>query len=530
MTVEKNSDTNFKDLQTLMGQSYYDGAQQTPSGNNAPGVFPFTRGLYSGGYQDKLWTMRMFAGYGLPEETNKRFKLLLQNGQTGLSVAFDMPTLYGYDVDHSNAYGEFGRCGVSISSLRDMERLFDEIPIGEITTSMTINSPAAIIWAMFIAMAEKRGVEIAKLGGTLQNDILKEFIAQNEYIFPPEPSMRLVTDTVEFATNHMPSWNPISISGYHIREAGATALQELVFTLSNGFTYIDDALQRGLSIDDFAPRLSFFFNVHNDFFEEISKFRVARKIWAETLRDKYHAKQERSLWMRFHAQTSGVALTAQQPDNNVSRVTIQALAAVLGGCQSLHTNGKDEAWALPSEESAIQALRTQQIIAHETNVTATVDPLGGSYYLEHLSKVMEESAYQYFSEIQSMGGVMNGIHSGYFEREITESAYHTQQEIDSKNNIIVGVNQYQTKSEPTIPLLSVDTKGMQVQISELNQIRRERDNREVIRKLQELKVAAKSQKNLMPILIQTVKEYATLGEIMDVFREVFGEHSPSNTF
>ena len=334
MTVENNSQANFKDIKSSMDSAFYSIPKQNSEKSSDPGVFPFTRGLYPGGYRDRLWTMRMFAGYGLPEETNSRFKLLLKNGQTGLSVAFDMPTLYGYDVDHPNAYGEFGRCGVSISSLRDMERLFDDIPIGQITTSMTINSPAAIIWAMFIAVAEKRGVDISNLGGTLQNDILKEFIAQNEYIFPPEPSMRLVTDTVEFATNNMPIWNPISISGYHIREAGATALQELVFTLYNGFAYIEDAIQRGLHIDDFAPRLSFFFNVHNDFFEEISKFRVARKIWAEVLRNKYHAKEERSLWMRFHAQTSGVALTAQQPDNNVSRVTLQALAAVLGGCQS----------------------------------------------------------------------------------------------------------------------------------------------------------------------------------------------------
>ena len=342
--------------------------------------------------------------------------------------------------------------------------------------------------------------------------------------------MRLGTDTVEFATNNMPIWNPISISGYHIREAGATALQELVFTLYNGFAYIEDAIQRGLHIDDFAPRLSFFFNVHNDFFEEISKFRVARKIWAEVLRNKYHAKEERSLWMRFHAQTSGVALTAQQPDNNVSRVTLQALAAVLGGCQSLHTNGKDEAWALPSEDAAIQALRTQQIIAHETNVTSTVDPLGGSYYLEHLCDVMEKSAYKYFSEIDSIGGVMQGIHSGYFEREITESAYQSQQEIDSKKNIIVGVNEYQVEDEPRIPLLTVDTQGLEFQISELEKIKRERNEKAVSIKLKELRSAAMSDQNLMPLLVETVKEYATLGEIMDVFREVFGEHSPNNMF
>lgn len=530
MVETMDQDGNFKNVKASMGKPYYSGSPTNRGTMSDPGQFPFTRGIYPGGYQEKLWTMRMFAGYGLPEETNNRFKLLLDNGQTGLSVAFDMPTLYGYDVDHPKAYGEFGRCGVSITSLKDMERLFANIPIDKITTSMTINSPAPIIWAMFIAVADKRGIPLNNIGGTLQNDILKEFIAQNEYIFPPEPSMKLVTDTVEFATNFMPSWNPISISGYHIREAGATALQELVFTLSNGFSYIEHALDRGLKIDDFAPRLSFFFNVHNDFFEEIAKFRVARKIWAEELRNKYKAINDRSSWMRFHAQTSGVALTAQQPDNNVSRVTLQALAAVLGGCQSLHTNGKDEAWALPSEESAIQALRTQQIIAHETNITSTADPLGGSYYLEHLSEVMEESAYKYFSEIKSIGGVLQGIHSGYFEREITESAYLTQKSIDSKDSIVVGVNEYQTNDNPNIPLLSVDTQGMEFQINELNQLKKDRDSTAVKRKLNDLKVAAKNDVNLMPLLIETVKEYATLGEIMDVFREVFGEHSPNNMF
>jgi methylmalonyl-CoA mutase N-terminal domain/subunit len=530
MESDNGSNPNFKTSESLSQQKYYTASDIKQKHLSNPGEYPFTRGIYPGGYKDKLWTMRMFAGYGLPQETNERFKLLLNNGQTGLSVAFDMPTLYGYDVDHSKAFGEFGRCGVSISSLLDMERLFDQIPIDKITTSMTINSPAPIIWAMFIVTAQKRGIDISRVGGTLQNDILKEFISQNEYIFPPIPSMRLVTDTLEFSNKNMPLWNPISISGYHIREAGATALQELAFTLSNGFTYIDHGLERGLKIDDFAPRLSFFFNVHNDFFEEIAKFRSARKIWAETLKNKYSAQNDRSTWMRFHAQTSGVALTAQQPENNVSRVTIQALAAVLGGCQSLHTNGKDEAWALPSEESAIQALRTQQIIAYETNISSFVDPLGGSYFVESLTEAMEEKAYKYFKEIDSIGGVLNGITSGYFEREITESAYQTQLNIDNGSEVIVGVNEFKTKDSSEIPLLKVDAKGFEQQVQTLEEVRRTRDNTAVRRKLRDLKIAAKSEQNLMPLIIECVSEYSTLGEIMEVFREVFGEHSPNNMF
>ena len=388
-----------------------------------PGEYPYLRGVHETGYRGRLWTMRMFAGFGMAEETNERFKMLLGNGETGLSVAFDMPTLYGYDTDDPRGAGEFGTCGVAVSSLADMEVLFNGIKLDDITTSMTINSPAAIIWAMFIAVAEKQGADIRRIGGTLQNDILKEFTAQNEYIFPPEPSMRLVVDTVEFATNHMPRWNPISVSGYHIREAGSNATQELAFTLADGFEYVRQCVARGMDVDDFAPRLSFFFNVHNNFFEEIAKFRAARRIWAKEMVETFNAQNPRSGWLRFHAQTSGASLTAQQPENNVVRVSLQALAAVLGGCQSLHTNGKDEAWALPSEEAALQALRTQQIIAHETGVTDTVDPLGGSYFVETMTNQMEEGAYDYFRQIEDRGGVMAALESGFFQREIANAAY-----------------------------------------------------------------------------------------------------------
>jgi len=492
-----------------------------------PGEYPYLRGVHPTGYRGRLWTMRMFAGYGLPEETNARFKFLLENGQTGLSVAFDMPTLYGYDTDAPEAAGEFGKCGVAISSLADMETLFDGIPLGQVTTSMTINSPAAIIWAMYIAVAEKQGVPLNQMGGTLQNDILKEYLAQNEYIFPPEPSMRLVVDTVEFATQHMPLWNPISISGYHIREAGSTAVQELAFTLADGFEYVRHCQERGLSVDDFAPRLSFFFNVDNNFFEEIAKFRSARRVWAREMRDTFHATNPRSQWLRCHAQTSGAALTAQQPDNNVMRVTLQAMAAVLGGCQSLHTNSKDEAWALPSAEAALQALRTQQIIAHETGVADTVDPLGGSYYLETLTNQVESGAYDYFRRIDDIGGVIPALKSGFFQREIAEAAYVYQQEEDRKERITVGVNEYRTTDEVTIPLLRVDAEGERQHIDKLNALRRTRDNRTVSEKLRALEQAARGSENLMPPLLEAVKAYATLGEMMGVFREVFGEYRPS---
>ena len=490
------------------------------------GEFPYLRGIHPNGYRSRLWTMRMFAGFGLPEETNKRLKFLLESGQTGLSIAFDMPTLYGYDTDDTNALGEFGKCGVAISTLADMERLFSGIPLGKVTTSMTINSPAAIIWAMYLAVADKTGVPLNQIGGTLQNDILKEYIAQNEYIFPPEPSMRLVVDTIEFATHKLPAWNPISISGYHIREAGSNAVQELAFTLSDGFEYVKHCLARGLNIDDFAPHLSFFFNVHNDFFEEIAKFRAARRIWAEEMKHTFGARNPRSHWLRFHAQTSGAALTAQQPDNNVMRVSLQALAAVLGGCQSLHTNAKDEAWALPSTETALLALRTQQIIAHESGVTDTVDPLGGSYYLESLTNTIEKLSRDYFQRIDDIGGVIPALRSGFLQNEIAEASYIYQLEEDRKERVTVGVNQYSNDDPINMPLLRIDTEGEELHIKELNRIRRTRDNHEVSIKLRDLEVAAKNSTNLMPPLIEAVKSYATLGEMMGVFRQVFGEYQP----
>tara|TARA_B100000949_G_scaffold229050_1_gene237433 strand:- start:21 stop:1685 length:1665 start_codon:yes stop_codon:yes gene_type:complete len=492
-----------------------------------PGEYPYLRGVHPTGYRGRLWTMRMFAGFGLAEETNERFKILLGNGETGLSVAFDMPTLYGYDTDDPRAAGEFGTCGVAISTMADMEILFDGINLEDVTTSMTINSPAAIIWAMFIAVAEKQGADLTKVGGTLQNDILKEYIAQNEYIFPPSPSMRLVVDTVEFATKHMPRWNPISISGYHIREAGSNAVQELAFTLADGFEYVRHCVARGLDIDDFVPRLSFFFNVHNNFFEEIAKFRAARRIWAREMKETFKAKNPRSTWLRFHAQTSGASLTAQQPENNVARVSLQALAAVLGGCQSLHTNGKDEAWALPSEDAALLALRTQQIIAHETGVTDTVDPLGGSYFVESMTNQIEAAAYEYFRRIDDVGGVMTALETGFLQREIADASYLYQMEEDRKERITVGVNEHCTDDALEIPLLRVDREGEKRQVDRLNEIRRARDNQDVAEKLLALEQAAKGTDNLMPLMIEAAKAYATVGEMMDVLRGVFGEYQPS---
>ena len=492
-----------------------------------PGEYPYLRGVHPTGYRGRLWTMRMFAGFGLAEETNERFKILLGNGETGLSVAFDMPTLYGYDTDDPRAAGEFGTCGVAISTMADMEILFDGINLEDVTTSMTINSPAAIIWAMFIAVAEKQGADLTKVGGTLQNDILKEYIAQNEYIFPPAPSMRLVVDTVEFATKHMPRWNPISISGYHIREAGSNAVQELAFTLADGFEYVRHCVARGLDIDDFVPRLSFFFNVHNNFFEEIAKFRAARRIWAREMKETFKAESPRSTWLRFHAQTSGASLTAQQPENNVARVSLQALAAVLGGCQSLHTNGKDEAWALPSEDAALLALRTQQIIAHETGVTDTVDPLGGSYFVESMTNQIEAAAYEYFRRIDDVGGVMTALETGFLQREIADASYLYQMEEDRKERITVGVNEHCTDDALEIPLLRVDREGEKRQVDRLNEIRRARDNQDVAEKLLALEQAAKGTYNLMPLMIEAAKAYATVGEMMDVLRGVFGEYQPS---
>ncbi|MDH7485201.1 MAG: methylmalonyl-CoA mutase family protein [Anaerolineae bacterium] len=489
-----------------------------------PGQYPFTRGVHPTMYRGRLWTMRMFAGFGTAEETNRRFKYLLEQGQTGLSVAFDMPTLYGYDTDAPQAAGEFGKCGVAVSSLADMEILLDGIPLHQVTTSMTINGPAAVIWAMYIAVGEKQGVERARLGGTIQNDILKEYIAQKEFLFPPEPSLRLVVDTIEFGTKELPLWNTISISGYHIREAGATAAQELAFTLADGFAYVEAALKRGLDIDAFAPRLSFFFNAHADFFEEIAKFRAARRIWARAMREKYGARDPRSWWMRFHAQTAGCSLTAQQPENNIVRTAIEALAAVLGGTQSLHTNSMDEALALPSEKAATIALRTQQIIAHESGVTHTVDPLAGSFYVEALTNRLEEEANEYFRKIEALGGVIPAIEAGFFQREIAEAAFRYQQEIDRGRRVIVGVNRYVAEEPLAIPLLEMDAEGERRQIERLRRVRAERDNSAVQRALARLRDAARGDENLMYPILEAVKAYATLGEICGVFREVFGEY------
>ena len=489
-----------------------------------PGQYPYTRGIHPTLHRGKLWTMRMFAGFGTAEETNARFKYLLEHGQTGLSVAFDLPTLYGYDTDAPETLGEFGKCGVAVSSLADMEILLDGLPLAEITTSMTINSPAAIIWAMYIAAAEKRGVPMAQLGGTLQNDILKEYTAQKEFIFPPRPSMRLVTDTIEFAARHMPKWNPISISGYHIREAGSTAAQELAFTLADGLEYVRWALERGLEIDEFAPRLSFFFNAHNDFFEEIAKYRAARRIWAHEMRETFGAKNERSWLLRFHTQTAGVSLTAQQPEINVVRVAIQALAAVLGGTQSLHTNSMDEALALPSQNAARIALRTQQIIAHESGATNTVDPLGGSYFVESLTNQMEQETYRIFKAIDALGGVIPAIEEGYFQREIADSAARYQQEIEAHQRTIVGVNDYLDDQPLQVPILQLDPAGERRQLARLERLRRERDNSAVEAALGALRAAAQGSANLMPFILDATRAYATLQEMMDVFRDVFGRY------
>jgi methylmalonyl-CoA mutase N-terminal domain/subunit len=490
-----------------------------------PGEYPYTRGVHPTMYRGKLWTMRMFAGYGSAEETNKRFHYLLSHGQTGLSVAFDLPTLYGYDTDHPMSEGEFGKCGVAISSLRNMETLLQGLPLDRITTSMTVNGPAAIIWAMYIAAAEKAGYPRERLGGTLQNDILKEYIAQKEYIFPPEPSMRLVTDTVEFGTREMPLWNTISISGYHIREAGATAAQELAFTLADGFAYVDAALERGLPIDAFAPRLSFFFNAHNDLFEEVAKYRAARRIWARQLKEKYGARDPRSLLLRFHTQTAGCSLTAQQPENNIVRTTIQALAAVLGGTNSLHTNSMDEALALPSEQAVRIALRTQQIIAEESGVANTADPLGGSYFLEALTNRIEAQAYDYFRRIDELGGVVPAIERGFLQRELANSSYQYEQEINEHERVIVGVNEYTAGNEEmNIPILEMDPQGEDRQVEQLRELRATRDQPRWAEALQRVRREADDGANLMPALIEAVLADATLGEITDVLREAFGTY------
>ncbi len=488
-----------------------------------PGVYPFLRGVYPTMHRGRLWTFRQFSGFGSAEETNKRYKYLLDHGETGLSVAFDYPTLYGYDTDHPMSRGEFGKCGVAISSLQDMEILFSGIPIDKVTTSMTINGPAAIVWGFYIANAENRGIDRRIIGGTIQNDILKEYIAQKSFIFPPEPSMRLIVDTFEFGYKEIPRWNTISISGYHIREAGSTAVQELAFTVGDGIEYVKWALKRDLKIDDFAPRLSFFFNSHNDFFEEIAKYRAARRIWAREIKA-LGAKKPRSMLMRFHTQTAGCSLTAQQPEINIARVTMQALSAVLGGTQSLHTNSMDEALALPSEKAVRIVLRTQQIIAEESGVTNTIDPLGGSYFIEWLTDKMEEETYQYWDRVEKLGGVIPAIEKGFYQREISQAAYKYQKEIDEKKRIIVGVNEYHIDESVDIPILKMDEKGEERQINRLNKLKKNRNNQKVNNNLKKLQKAAKGEENMIPFILDCIHSYATLGETCQVLRDVFGEY------
>ena len=487
-----------------------------------PSMFPFTRGVQPTMYRGRLWTMRQFAGFGSAEDTNERFKFLLANGMTGLSVAFHLPTIYGRESDHPMSLGEVGKLGVAIDTLKDMEILFDGIPLDQVTTSMTINAPAAILLAMYIAVAEKQGVTSDKIGGTIQNDILKEFIAQKSYIFPPKPSMRIIVDIIKYCSEYVPRWNTISISGYHIREAGSTAAQELAFTLADGLEYVKWAVEAGMDIDDFAPRLSFFFNSHNDLFEEIAKYRAARRIWAKHIK-KYNPKNPRSMWLRFHTQTAGCSLTAQQPYNNVVRTTIQALAAILGGTQSLHTNSLDEALALPSEEAVEVALRTQQILAHESGVTNTIDPLAGSYFIEALTNEMEQQTEEYFYKIQQLGGVIPAIEKGFFQQEIANAAYQYQKEIEKKQRVIVGVNELSSGEEIKVPLLQIGEEVAKRQIVRLHQTKRERDNEALRRALTEVRKAAEGTDNLMPPIIKAVKAYASVGEICDVLRGVFGE-------
>ncbi len=487
-----------------------------------PGQYPFTRGVQPTMYRGRLWTMRMFAGLGSARDTNKRFQLLVNEGQTGLSTAFDMPTLMGYDTDSPRSKGECGRCGVAIDTLKDMEILFDGLPIDRITTSMTINPPAPVLWAMYIATAEKRGISRSAIGGTIQNDMLKEFIAQKTLMCPPRPSMKLIIDTIEFGTKEVPGWNPVSISGYHIREAGSTAVQELAFTLADGIAYVEAALQRGLDVDSFGPRLSFFFNSHLDFFEEIAKFRAARRMWARIMKERFKAKDARSMWLRFHTQTAGCSLTAQQPYNNIIRTALEALAAVLGGTQSLHTNALDEVLGIPTEEAATIALRTQQIIAEESGVANTIDPLGGSFVIERLTRDMEEEAFEYIGKIDDMGGMVAAIERNYPQKEIADSAYRYQKQIDSGEKTVVGVNKYITEEGLPIETLEIQAELEEKQIQWTNQVKNSRDNKRVKATLEKLAEAAQGDDNLMYYIINAVKEYATLQEICDVFRDVFG--------
>ena len=491
---------------------------------NDPGGFPYTRGIHPSGYRGKLWTMRQFAGFGTPEDTNARYKELLRNGGTGLSVAFDLPTLMGRDPDHALSLGEVGKCGVSIASLADMETLFEGISLADITTSMTINSPASMIFAMYLVVAERQGADWRKISGTIQNDILKEFIAQKEYIYPPRPSMRLITDVFSYCAREVPRWNTISVSGYHIREAGATALQELAFTLRDGIEYVQYGVDAGLDVDEFVPRISFFFNAHSDFFEEIAKYRAARRIWARVMRDRFHAKDERSLKLRFHTQTAGVSLTAQQPYNNVVRTAIQALGAVLGGTQSLHTNSLDEALALPTSEAVTIALRTQQVIAHECGVANVVDPLGGSYFVEKLTLDMEREALEIFRTIDDMGGMVSAIEQGYPQQAVAESAYLFQQAIERREKLIVGVNDFVADVETPVPTLYIDEAAADRQLAKLEQVRRERDNGHVTRALDRLRDVGAGSGNTMEPILEAVRAYATVGEMCDALRDVWGEY------
>tara|TARA_Y100000588_G_scaffold387321_1_gene484818 strand:+ start:3041 stop:4693 length:1653 start_codon:yes stop_codon:yes gene_type:complete len=533
----KNSKSRDADFDTLSGHHldlcYFPNIIDNNYKNNLgfPGQYPYTRGIHPNLYRGRLWTMRQFAGYGTPEETNRRFMLLLDKGQTGLSVAYDMPTLMGYDPGHSLSIGEVGKCGVNVFHMGDMETLFKDIDLGKVSVSQTINGPAIILLAFYIAVAEQKGVSASNLKGTLQNDILKEFIAQKEWIFPPKPSMKLITDMLTYCTEKMPLYNTISVSGYHIREAGSTAVQELAFTLADGFTYLEHGIRAGLDIDSFAPRISFFFNSHLDFFEEIAKYRAARRIWARRLKEKYGAKNERSMMLRFHTQTAGCSLTAQQPEINIARTSFQAMAAVLGGTQSLHTNSMDETIALPSEKAAEIALRTQQLIAYETGVTNVVDPLGGSWFLEKLTDEMEEKTEEYFSEIDDLGGVIQAIEQGYQQREISKSASIYQDKIDNNKRVVVGVNKFiNDEKEIDIPILEIDTRAEQSQMEKLDQLIKNRDRQQVKNSLKQIIETCQSGDNLMPAIINAAKSYCTLGEIVDAMKTEFGEWQENSVF
>ena len=533
----KNSKSRDADFDTLSGHHldlcYFPNIIDNNYKNNLgfPGQYPYTRGIHPNLYRGRLWTMRQFAGYGTPEETNRRFKLLLNKGQTGLSVAYDMPTLMGYDPGHSLSVGEVGKCGVNVFHMGDMETLFKDIDLGKVSVSQTINGPAIILLAFYIAVAEQKGVRASNLKGTLQNDILKEFIAQKEWIFPPKPSMKLITDMLTYCTEKMPLYNTISVSGYHIREAGSTAVQELAFTLADGFTYLEHGIRAGLDVDSFAPRISFFFNSHLDFFEEIAKYRAARRIWARRLKEKYGAKNERSMMLRFHTQTAGCSLTAQQPEINIARTSFQAMAAVLGGTQSLHTNSMDETIALPSEKAAEIALRTQQLIAYESGVTNVVDPLGGSWFLEKLTDEMEEKTEEYFSEIDDLGGVIHAIEQGYQQREISKSASIYQDKIDNNKRVVVGVNKFiNDEKEIDIPILEIDTRAEKSQMEKLDQLIKNRDRQQVKNSLKQIIETCQSGDNLMPVIINAAKSYCTLGEIVDAMKTEFGEWQENSVF